>query len=298
VGTSWRRPKVDHLRLLLVPDPIARLNAFLTKKVDIINQIDPVIVPELEAAGATLHSNHVPATFVIVFNNIKDKRFDDPRLRKALNLAVDKQAILDAFFNGRGALSGQPAGRFVAGHDPDIAPYPYDPERARQLLAEAGYRDGFAFVMEATSQSTLYLNVYQQVAADLARVGVKMTIMTVPAPLFLDHLHQGTWEGSAYPMRYYSASFDGLQIIEGNSCLWQRSSYCDRAAVPLIVEAKAIENFEERVESVKRLMRHSHETAQGLFLFENELITATAARVNNFRAHGTFFLYEEIALAE
>jgi ABC-type transport system substrate-binding protein len=75
--------------------------------------------------------------------NTTTKPFDDARVRQAVNYAVDRQAIISSLLEGYAeALHGPFAAPWL-GYDPNLGPYPYDPARARQLLAEAGYPNGF-----------------------------------------------------------------------------------------------------------------------------------------------------------
>ena len=91
----------------------------------------------------------------------------------------------------RGATvpAAQPAARNVAGHDPAIPPYPFDPAAAKKLLAEAGYPDGFSFVLEgAVGIDANDAAIFQQVQSDLKAVGVTMALRTVPATQYFNAL--------------------------------------------------------------------------------------------------------------
>ena len=85
-------------------------------------------------------------SYYIAFNNLTSgigQPTEDPLVRQALNYAVDRQAIVDALFDGHATLSSGYVSPFNLGYDESIEPYPYDPEKAKELLAEAGYPDGF-----------------------------------------------------------------------------------------------------------------------------------------------------------
>ncbi len=294
VQASWRRPKARRLELFEAREANTRLNGFKTGRFDIAGQIDPDKVEEVEAVGGRIRRNNVPAAFAIIFNTVKDSRFRDARVRRALNYAVNKQVIIDVLFKGLTVIASQPAPRSAIGYNSDIEPYPYDPEKARQLLAEAGYGDGFSFVMEVSNESSLTLNIHQQVAADLARVGVKMTILTVPRPKFLRNLQDGGWAGSAFPSGYFTPNYDALRSMLTQSCLWPKPWYCDQDIMPLIEEAFAETDMERRTGMTRQIMAHGHEQAQGLFLYEAANFTALGPQVKDYRTEGSFVLYESI----
>jgi peptide/nickel transport system substrate-binding protein len=294
VQNSWRRPRARRLELFQARDANARFTGFKSDRFDIASQIDPDNVAEVEAMGGRIHRNTVPAAFAIIFNTVKDFRFRDPRVRRALNYAVNKQVIIDVLFKGLTVIASQPAPRSALGYNPDIEPYPYDPEKARRLLAEAGYGDGFSFVMEVSNESSLTLNIHQQVAADLARVGVKMTILTVPRPKFLRNLQDGGWEGSAFPSGYFTPNYDALRSMLTQSCLWPKPWHCDQEIMPLIEEAFAEADMERRTRLTRQIMAYGHEQAQGLFLYEAANLTALGPKVGDYRTEGSFVLYEAV----
>ena len=295
---SWRAPAVDSLEYFLVRDPNARTNGLITNEFNIIMSVDPDSYFEIEAAGGVMRRNRIPAATAIMFNTVGDPRFSDPKLRQALNYAVNKQAIIDVFFNGVTEPATQPAPRAAVGFNPDLEPYPYDPDKARQLLAEAGYEDGLSFDMDLSDGSSLSRRVYQQVAADLARIGVQMTINTITRVRYLANFQDGRWDGSVFPAGYFSPTLDGLALAAANSCLRPNSWYCDPAIVPQIEAALAEQSFERRAALVKDLMTYGHETAAGLFLYESATFTALGPGVEGFGTHGPFMLYHAVQLTK
>lgn len=294
-STSWRAPRSPRLEILAVRDPTARLAAFVSGRVDIANSVDPDSIETIEAAGGRIRRGAIPAAMAIMFNTVKDPRLRDTRVRRALNLAVDKQAITQSLFAGLTEPASQPAPKIALGYNPDIEPFPHDPDQARRLLADAGYSSGFSFVMETSNESGLALAVYQRVADDLARVGVTMAIRTMPRPQFLERLYQADWEGSAFPAGYFNAALDALSIMmRGNSCLWPNGWHCDPAIMPTIKQAMAETSLDRRTALTREIMAYSHDTAIGLFLYENLILTAVGRKVAGYESRGPFILYENV----
>lgn len=127
--------------------------------------------------GNTVIGNRVGIYYYTFNQSIKP--FDDVRVRKALQMAIDRQSILDNLFDGRGqVLSGiMPPG--LVGYNPDLPEIKYDLAAAKALLAEAGYPDGFEMTITQSTNSPDTLSRNEMVQAQLAKIGVKVTIEQV-----------------------------------------------------------------------------------------------------------------------
>lgn len=109
----------------------------------------------------------------------------DPRVRRALSLSLNREAIVDRIMDGQGVPAGQlvPEGYF--GYNPDIAVDAYDPDQAKALLAEAGYPDGFALTFHASNDR--YPNdsrVAQAIGQFFSRIGIDTSVETLPASVY------------------------------------------------------------------------------------------------------------------
>lgn len=131
--------------------------------------------------------------FIRVPNDVAP--FTDPRVRQALNYAVDVDAIRDALFGGNGQRL---ANLFVPGglgFDANLAPYTYDPDRARELLKEAGFADGFETTLDHTVGERA--DLAEAIAGQLGEVGIKVTVQPQEDAAF-----NATWKDTnAAPLR-------------------------------------------------------------------------------------------------
>lgn len=141
-------------------------------------------VPPLDAPRVDAHSDidvvEVPSvrTIYIGFNNQR-KPYTDPRVRQAINYAVDKQAIVEHILGGMGRVSDAPIAPLIFGYAAQ-EPYPYDPERARQLLAEAGYPDGFKTTLyHPTGRYLMDAAIAEAVQSYLLDVGIEVELVTM-----------------------------------------------------------------------------------------------------------------------
>lgn len=175
----------------------ARVSALLAGDVQVINAVPPADLPRLRqhadidlfrSGGATLvflhmDSNREISPFALGPDGKNPLR--DARVRKALSLAINRQAIVDRLMNGAAIAAGQLVAKGVFGHAPDLKPDAYDPEGAKKLLAEAGLGNGFKVTLHGPNDR--YVNdhqIVQAIAQMLSRVGVTTTVETMPANVY------------------------------------------------------------------------------------------------------------------
>jgi peptide/nickel transport system substrate-binding protein len=111
----------------------------------------------------------------VIFNAAK-KPFDDSRVRQALNYAVNVDEIIQFVMSGAGYRLASATKPGMLGFDPDLKPYPYDPDKAKQLLAEAGYPNGFEATLDGPASR--YINdkaVSEAIVGQLNKIGLRIT---------------------------------------------------------------------------------------------------------------------------
>ncbi|MBL8644821.1 MAG: ABC transporter substrate-binding protein [Rhodospirillaceae bacterium] len=295
---SWRKPKADKLELLMLPDAASRVQALASGRVDVAMIIGPDNIEALESAGMSV-KNFISATsYAITLMTTRGGPFADVRVRRAVNMAVDRTRLTAQLLAERTIPTGQPATRLVYGYDPDIAAFPYDPEQAKKLLAEAGYPKGFTFTLEAPTSATANDTlVLQQVQSDLRAVGVTMNITTIPYPLFLTKSIKTDFEGEAFPIMWTSwPTHDVIRAMNSHSCLREVPWFCDPAMTPLYKAALA-ERDEAKALSLRRqLARMYRDQAAGMLLYELPIFVGLNPRVTGFNMIGYRIFYDQIGL--
>jgi oligopeptide transport system substrate-binding protein len=129
--------------------------------------------------------NQDPDTYYIGMKN-NQRPFNNVLVRRALNYAVNKARLVQ-LLNGRAIVSHGVIPPPMAGYDPTAKAYPYDPAKARRLLAQAGYRHGFSTEIWTINDETS-IKIVQSVAADLAAVGVKAAVRAVDSSTFFSNV--------------------------------------------------------------------------------------------------------------
>jgi ABC-type transport system substrate-binding protein len=134
-----RRPKVDKLVLLPMPEANARTAALLSGQVDWIENPAPDALPQLKQRGFVIYANEQPHVWPWQFSRIEGSPWNDIRVRRAANLCIDRNAMKDGLLGG---LMAPATGTFEPGHpwrgNPKFQ-IKYDPEQARKLMTEAGF---------------------------------------------------------------------------------------------------------------------------------------------------------------
>lgn len=175
------RPKIDRVVVRVIPTDAARVAELLAGSV----QLAPLLPPELFSAvrtssKLTLSVGQSLSVFFVIYNLVnvpKDMPLADPRVRQALNYAIDRQAILNSVMRNVGAPVSTFCTEVMEGCDLSIPPFSYDPDKARALLREAGYPNGFDFSISGTSGSYPGdRDIVLAVADQLNRVGVRTKV--------------------------------------------------------------------------------------------------------------------------
>jgi peptide/nickel transport system substrate-binding protein len=180
----------------IIDDPQARTQALQAGTIDGFDLVSPADIPVLEEDGYKIVARD-PFTILYLGINHKVEELSDPLVREAIHHAIDKQALIDQTLPEGTQLATQFIPDVVDGYNEDVTTYEYDPERAKELLAEAGYPDGFEVQFNyPTDVSRPYMptpeQVFTNISAQLKEVGITVTpAPDVWTPDYLDRI-QGT----------------------------------------------------------------------------------------------------------
>lgn len=282
---AWRPAKTASLRILEVLNPTTRLQGLLAGDLDVVFSMGPDDRGAIEAAGHTLLARATPGVITMPFNLTVDTPLRDVRVRRAMNHAIDNRAIVESILGPEAVTPTQFTSHMALGFDPDYAPYPYDLDRAKALMAEAGYADGFDFPVEVTQGLSSYSAlIYQSVAANLARIEINMEIRPVSVARYMEVLMQGQWKDALAINLDYAVdpTLDALVAIQRHSCSGTIIWYCDEAIMPLIAAAQSTSDPTERLALTQRVVRRQTEEAPGLLLWEKIRYDAVSSRVEGF----------------
>ena len=207
-------PAIDRLIFRPVPELTTRVAALVSGQADLVSDIPPDQTGKIQASGNAHVEISTLGGFVIMVkmtNYLMPGPWTDVRVRRAINYAIDMDTIIKTVLEGYGTVLGVPLEKEAFGFNPNIKWYGYDPERAKALLREAGYPNGFEMTLHAPNRR--YMNdieVMQAMAQMLGKVGIKAKVEV--------------WEQSIYTTKWrkrellpaYMVAWGGAGVFDGD----------------------------------------------------------------------------------
>jgi len=282
----WRgRPNLDGLVIKIVPESSTQVAALKAGEAHVISSLPPDLVEAIDADPNT----RVVSTLSSVSFQVNFYCYDwegpetDKRVRQALNYAVDKETILNQLMRGYGAvLDGQIPTKGVVGYNPDLEPYPYDPEKAKQLLAEAGYPDGFETIVSTSfGRALMDEEVIQAVLEYWAQVGVKAKIENFEWGVFRSR--RAARELPNFVTEWFNYG-DGEFALAHARCDSGLGKYwCDETFDALIDKGRATVDEEARVKIYQEAVAYMREEAPVLFLTQSAVLWGVSDNIVDFK---------------
>jgi len=190
-------PRLDTVVFRVIPDDTTLVNELLSGGIDFMENVPADAVRKIEASPRLKIVRAPDLSYTFISWNTSRPLFSDARVRRALTLSIDRQAIIEGLLPGSGRPSAGPVLSFMWANDPFLKPLPYNPGTARKLLQEAGWkdRDGdgirdreglpFRFELETNQGTELRADVVQMVSAQLRRVGIEAVPRTFEFGAFI-----------------------------------------------------------------------------------------------------------------
>ena len=295
-------PQVERVVWRVIPEANTRLAAIQTGQADVTQYI-PYVALNQPRAVPTVRMSQQPNYFWDHFMGFKvDKPVvNDPAVRRAINLAVNRPAIVQATWFG----AAQPADAYlnpnVTGFDPEAARMvpQFNPDEARRVLDEAGWRAGpdgvrvkngerasFLVYGLQTAEARRYLEAIQ---ADLRRIGIDMRVQLWDATVGWGRL--ATQEFDAFVMSYpYISATDGFALYfdSRNRPTPNRMNWADPRTDELLTRAKTALNEADRLAAIQEAQRVIASNYVWLPIARESLWVAASQRVEGARAHGIY----------
>ena len=265
-------PKLAGLIYRPITEETSRVSEMLSGGTDLTIEVPADNVPAFKADKRfTYYEQEGPHLWYLLLNT-KQKPFDDKRVRQAVNYAINKAGMVTDLLKDTATVAASvtpPA--FAWAYDKALAPYPYDPARAKALLAEAGYKDGVDVTFYVTQNGSGMLSpvlMGSAIQADLAAVGVRAKIETYEWNTFLGRLGSGGMKDCQIAeLSFMTTDPDmhpSLALRTGSAVNWGGYSNAD---VDKLIDAGRQEgDTAKRAEIYKQLQRVVHDDAPWVFV--------------------------------
>ncbi len=283
---SWRAPKVDGMEIREIPEETARLQAFVSGAVNMVLGVAPDERETVEKNEGTFFPRFTTqVNFIAPTTYNRDTPLKDRRVRMALNYAVNRDALLKQVLHDPVPPAAQLNIPGAVGFDPDLKPIPYDPKKAKALLAEAGYPNGFKIEIGVTpglrANDTLY---YQQIASDLAKVGVQVELRAHTQGVQQKDMFQGKLTVGAFNM--ITRGNDMITDYRFRTCLnltqGRAPFHCEPEITAVAKEAMAEMDPVKRAVLYKKILKLESENPPGIFLWQGVEYDALAKGITGY----------------
>ena len=283
----WGEPAlIDDLRFQFYAEAGTRLAALETGEIDVAANVPPDDVERLRSAGLGVAWTPLGQSMLLQFVPRRGSILEDRRIRQAINYAIDKESLVNDLMLGFAAeLNGQMLGKDCFGYNPQIKAYPYDPDKAKELLAEAGYANGFSIKMHgSTGRYAKHKEVEEALVGQLAGVGINVELELAEWATF-SRMYQKTLD--THPMFYigwnYMPAMDADFALQHVMCSSPRELFCDPSGAMDELFDRSREEFdrEARRKLLQELQAVMHEECPVAFLFQAPDIWGTSPRVRD-----------------
>jgi peptide/nickel transport system substrate-binding protein len=247
-------PYLDELVFVYMPEPETRVEALKAGAVDAYYKLDSPSVAGLEAHPDTKVAETASGSYMNVSMDMRVEPWDNKLVRQAMQAATDREAIRKAALFGKGAIAYDHP---IPPNDPhfaaDIKLPSYDPARAKELLAEAGFPDGLEVTLFTASVGAPMVEMAVALKESAAPAGFTINIERMPE----DQYWASVWMTEPFTTVYWNGRTPdlALSIVYHSEAEWNESRYSNPVVDDLIIKARSQTNLEDRKETYAEVQR-------------------------------------------
>ncbi len=285
------RQPIEQLVFSITPNPAVRLTKLRAGECHVMAFPNPADTRRIAADPSLQLLQQEGLNIGYMSLNVTKKPFDDVRVRRAISMAVDKAAIVEAVYAGAGVPAKNPIPPTLWSYNDAIRDHPFDLRAAQQLLVEAGFPEGFETELWYMPVSRPYnpngRRIAEMIQADLAKIGVRLRLVTDDWGAYRTKLQAGV-----APMALFGWTGDNgdpdnfLNILLG--CTAARpggnniAKWCDPAYDRLVVEAETSLDTDERTRLYRQAQVIAHEQAPWVPIAHSVVFMAARKEVRGF----------------
>jgi dipeptide transport system substrate-binding protein len=290
-GAYWEgKPAADKLVFAITTDPSVRFQKLKAGECHIMPYPNPADLADMEAnPDIKLMEQEGLNVGYLAFNTEKEP-FTDKRVRQALNMAINKQAIIDVVFKGAAKMAKNPIPPTIWSYNDATQDYPYDPDRAKQLLADAGVSGLKTNIWAMPVQRPYNPNARRMaelIQEDWAKIGVEAEIVTFEWAEYLDRVRQGEhdtvllgWTGDNGDPDNFMFVLLGCEAAKSSSSRW-----CNEDFDGLLRDAKKTSDIGERTKLYEQAQLIFKEEAPWVTIAHSIVFKPVRKEVSGFKVH-------------
>lgn len=273
-------PKLDQVNMHIIPERAVAVQGLVSGQIDVAYLIDKDDLPILEASQDVKIDKSMTALILVMSINCSNPVLQDVRVRQALNHAIDKQIVLDVAYGG-----GKPIGTFMdhgnAYYKDFTSLYPYDPEKAKKLLAEAGVGGDTVFELFLPQNYEVHVKAGEMYQAMLTKVGLNVKIKLVDWSTWISDVYRG----GKYDLTVigHTGKLDPDGTLGSYGTEKRYVKWVNPRAAELIVQARKVSGFENRKRLYDEVLELMAKEVPFMYLGSSYRHTAVRKNVSEFR---------------
>lgn len=279
-------PKLSELEYRFISEPSTAVAELQAGRVDLV--IPPTIpigmIPTIEGdPKLELVTTAGPTVDALRFNT-RDGITKDERVRRALIMAVDRDAIIQSILAGQAEPIGSFQGALSFGYDPELKPLPYDPEQAKKLLEEAGVQPGAEVQIDVRGNDATFNEVTQAVASFLQMVGVNATIKPYDVNVLLNDVIPQGKTGAMFQQKWggWTFDYDNTAYSMYHSGEKWNPYEKDEKLDKMLEAQRSVLDRGEREKMLQEIAKYAADKAFEMPLYNSKAIYGMNKRVKNF----------------
>lgn len=296
------KSKIDQLVFAITPEPSVRTQKLKAGECHLIAEPSLTDIDQLakDSKLKTLEQEGLNIGYLAI--NVTKKPFDNVKVREAVQRALNREGYLKAIYLNKASMAKNPIPPSMWSYNTKTEDYSYDPEKAKKLLAEAGFPNGFETELWVLPVSRPYnpagKKMGELMQADLAKVGIKVKLMTYDWPTYLDKSKKGEhsliqfgWTGdNGDPDNFFNVLL-GCAAVQAGSNL---ARWCDPEFDKLVETAKLDANMKVRSEDYRKAQQLFKKNIPWVPLAHAKVFRALSSKVVGYKIHpfGTDSFYE------
>jgi len=285
--TYWRgAPRMKRLIYRFIPDDTTRLAELQTGHIDIMQKVAIAQVSVIKGApGLHLYPVGSP-TVEGIFLDPRISPTNNVLIRQAINYAIDRKSIIKDVLGGYGTLVSTWQSAQSFGNDPALAPYPYDPTKAKALIAQAHIKGPLSLRFTIDGTDSIFKQVAEVIVAELQQVGFTVALETVdPVVHYGTNIPKGKYGNMAeFGWGGWTLDFDNTAYSLYHTGEFYNPGYSNKSMDSLLEAARSTLDQGKRLSAYKQIDAILHRDVPEAVLFQNVSLWASTANVHNFAA--------------